>query len=399
MCLFNYFVLLPYLRDTMSSNTGFVNWISSTDDKATEFRVSDELLTFLRSKYVRANGGAENPCPYFLHVFSHTNAGLPLVIVVDAKSGAVVRYAYLHEPIDDSRMQYFARICDTCLSDPKSWRSYFKYTAGVSDRNDSLTLSSMSASNLSPTVRSLRRYTYRVLFETDSTTGKRIIVISFRDKIRRKTWRFSLTGDVSWSSLYSHYPKLTASEEDDPRVNLWRRLPVEILERNRSVVKSTDVFVNPLALSSSKKASNSFDSTSGSNEYGEKDDSKNSVYNPCWSDEFKRSVVKRSPVNLDNFYYYYLRGLQLPSEKDRADASIGRALKALYFDCVYDRDRASVKASTGGISSNVFTGSAIDTDYILYSVVPLLRSCNVDPSQPKRVYDDLLQSCIRERSN
>lgn len=396
MYLFNYFVLLPYLRDTMSSNTGFNNWISATDAMATKFQISDELASFLRSKYVHENDGSENTCPYFLHVFSHTSVGLPLVIVVDAKNNTVVRYAYLREAIDDSLMQYFTRICDKCLSDPRSWRSYFKYTAGSDERNTSRLTSLSAVSSSSSVVRyvpisCLRRYTYRVLFETDKTTSDRVIVILFRDKIRKKTWRFALTGEITWTSLYSHYPKLTAAEEDDPSITLSRRLPVELLERSRSVVKSTDVFVNPSVFSSAatgEDATTSKDSRS---------DTSKSVYNPCWSDEFKRSVVKRSPVNIDNFYYYYLRGLQLPSDKERADVSINRALGGLYFDCVYDRDRASGKASTSGVSSNVFSGTAIDTDHILYSVVPLLQSCNVDPSQPKRVYDDRLQSCVRQR--
>lgn len=392
----NYFLILPFLHDNLLTNSGFTSWLSTGDDgkknlvAEPRYEVNDELVSFLRAKYVRESDGMENACPYYLHVFSHTNVGLPLVVLINANDKSITRYAYLEKSVDDSKYRHYTRICDTCFSDLSKWRSYFKPVVNAASSSVVRTNFANGANVLVVRkfrVNSLRRrYAYRVTFERDDKTTERIIVITFTDRVRSKSWRFVLKGGVTWSKLYEYYPHLSESEENDAFVTLSRCLPIEILERNDG---SQDVSTFMSDTNSSDLSLTRFDTTikNGS-----------AVQNPCWSEEFKRSVVKRAPVELDSFYYYYMRGLQLPSSAEKTDENIREVLRTLYFDCVYDRDRASQKASRDdSLASNIFSNVAIDTDHILYSVVPILRSCNVDPSLDRRVYDDRLQQCVREK--
>lgn len=320
-------VLKPWLQQRLRDKPtdALYTWLTPSAD-GDALVVNDQLYSFVVSNY---DVPADSSCDRYLHVFAHTNVGLPLAILFERGTRRVLETRFLRDTFLDPHDLRYKRGHSQCITSIDSWRRYFS-----SDQKQQryAGTSAMSLLTVQQPPVTLSKLNYTVELDKE----QRVPTLRIGD------YSFQLT-DLRWRGK--------TSQPDNTALSIIDKLPSEQLIRVEDNVDTLSGDDDIIVSERKNKA------------------------DPCWDETVQRPIIGRREVTVESFYRGYLRGLQLPPRSDSAALErIKQRLRGLYFECVYDttgNDAEDVPATTdrAQIELNETQQSA------LYPIVTKLRTC------------------------
>lgn len=284
--------------------------------------VNDQLYSLVVSNY----DVAPSTCDRYLHVFAHTNQGLPLAILFEHQTRRVLEARFLQDTTLDPHELRYKRGHNQCITSLDSWRQYFS-TDQKQQRYAGTASMSLLAVDQPPVA--LTSLTYNVELDKDRVPSLRIGDYTFKLE------------DLRWRG--------TSSKPDNAALSIIDKLPSEQLTRNEDKINTLD---DDEVIVSERK--NNAD--------------------PCWDETLQRPIIGRREVTVESFYRGYLRGLQLPPRSDPvALERIKQRLRGFYFECVYDTAGNDAEDATTSDRAQIELDETQET--ALYPIVTKLRTC------------------------